>query len=182
MGDGVRTLVTGGIRSGKSAYAETLLAGSGAVTYLATAPAPTGDDADWHSRVAAHRLRRAAAWTTLECTDPASALRGAGGPLLLDSVGSWLTARLDAHEAWQDNGPGWREALTNELDGLADAVRGFAHDLVIVTEEVGLTLVSEHRSGRVFTDWLGTANQRLAAECDRVVLVVAGCPLVIKAP
>ena len=68
-----RVLVLGGARSGKSAHAESLLAGEGAVTYLATSPAP-GDDQEWASRVAAHRARRPAGWHTVETTDPAATI------------------------------------------------------------------------------------------------------------
>lgn len=171
--------MTGGIRSGKSAYAEGLLSSEASATYLATGPQPSADDAEWRSRVAAHQLRRPESWTTVEGHDVAHVLQSATGPVLLDSLGSWLTATLDRLEAWDNHGE-WTTSLSTAVDALAAAVAEFDHELVIVTEEVGLMLVSEHRSGRIFADWLGTLNQRVVAECERVVLVVAGCPLIIK--
>lgn len=174
------TLVTGGIRSGKSAYAESLLPTDRPVTYLATGPVPSADDPDWQARVVAHRLRRPASWTTVETTDVTQALIDATGVVLLDSLGSWVTATLDALHAWERPIDQWREKMQGRLDTLVDALANASVDVVIVSEEVGLGLVSEHRSGRVFADWLGTLNQRIASSCERVVLVVAGCPLTIK--
>ncbi|MDN5761325.1 MAG: bifunctional adenosylcobinamide kinase/adenosylcobinamide-phosphate guanylyltransferase, partial [Microlunatus sp.] len=96
-----RVLVTGGVRSGKSAYAERLLAGCANVTYLATGPVPDPDqDPEWAARIAAHRRRRPDGWRTVETVDPAQALRAADGPVLLDCLGTWLTACLDDLEAW----------------------------------------------------------------------------------
>ncbi|MGJ3508134.1 bifunctional adenosylcobinamide kinase/adenosylcobinamide-phosphate guanylyltransferase [Enemella sp. A6] len=172
------TLVTGGIRSGKSAHAEQLL-GEAPAIYLATGPVPGPDDADWQARVNAHRARRPASWRTVESGDVPATLASADRTVLLDSVGTWLARQLDELGAWDDR-PGWAGTLGARLDDMVAAVTAFEHDLVIVSEEVGLSLVSEHRAGRLFADWLGTANQRLAAVCDRVVLVVAGCPLVVK--
>lgn len=170
--------MTGGIRSGKSAYAEGLLRSDRAARYIATGPA-TSDDEEWAARVAAHRGRRPEAWTTIETPDAADAISTATAPVLLDSVGSWLTGQLDSLGAWQPNDT-WKTDLGTRLDTLVGAIAGSRQDLVVVTEEVGLALVSAHRSGRLYADLLGSANQRIAAVCDRVVLVIAGCPLVIK--
>ena len=76
--------------------------------------------------------------------------------------------------------PTWRERYAARAGDFVAAVDAFAQDLVIVTNEVGFGLVSPYRSGRVFTDELGRLNQHLARVCNEVVLVVAGCPLVIK--
>jgi adenosylcobinamide kinase/adenosylcobinamide-phosphate guanylyltransferase len=166
----VRILVTGGVRSGKSAHAEGLLAGRPAVTYLA--PGPTGEpDPEWAARIARHRERRPAHWTTVETTDVAAAL--GDGPMLVDCLGTWLTAQLDAC--------GWDridERFTPHLEALVAAVAA-ADDLVLVTNEVGLGVVPAHASGRLFRDLLGTVNQRVAAVCDEVHLVVAGRVLVL---
>ena len=172
----MRTLVTGGIRSGKSAHAEAALPTDSPVTYIATGPSV--DDADWAARVAAHRARRPQHWSTVETTDAAGAIAALTGPGLLDCLGTWLTARLDALGAWESRDA--QTAVRAEVDALAEAVRACPYDLVVVTNEVGLTLVSEHRSGRIFTDHLGWLNQAVAASCDRVVLVVAGQALVVK--
>lgn len=178
----MRVLVTGGVRSGKSRHAESMLlppyrAAGAAVTYLATGP--QRDDADWAARVAAHQHRRPATWRTVESTDAAAALRAAGGPVLLDCLGTWLTAQLDALAAWEAPEEEWAAGLEHRVADLESAWR-VAPDVVAVTNEVGWGLVSEHRSGRIFADRLGWLNQRLAASADRVDLVVAGQVLTIK--
>ena len=91
-----RVLVTGGVRSGKSRHAEALLAEHPHVVYVATGLTTEEDpDPDWAARLAAHRSRRPATWTTLETRDLAAALRSAEGPVLVDCLGTWLTAVLD---------------------------------------------------------------------------------------
>ena len=165
-----RVLVTGGVRSGKSAHAEGLLADRPAVTYVATGAVPGRDDSEWAARVAAHRARRPPGWTTLESTDLGSAL-GATGAFLVDCLGTWLTAQLD-DLGWEDEG------LEVRVDALVTAVARCS-DLVVVTNEVGAGVVPEHRSGRLFRDHLGLLNQRVAAVCDEVHLVVAGRVLVL---
>ena len=164
----MRILVTGGVRSGKSAHAESLLADRTAVTYVAAGPVPGDDDPDWRARVAAHAARRPAHWSTLESTDLAVL---PDGPVLLDCLGTWLTAQLD-ELAWEESG------LAPRVDALVGGVAR-CEDLVVVTNEVGAGVVPEHRSGRVFRDQLGLVNQRVAAVCDEVHLVVAGRVLVL---
>lgn len=164
----MRILVTGGVRSGKSAHAEALLGDRTAVTYVAPGPVPGPADAEWAARVAAHRDRRPAHWTTLEATDLTALPTG---PVLLDCLGTWLTAQLDDLDAW--TGSGWESALDRRVVALVGAVAP-ATDLVVVTNEVGYGVVPEHVSGRLFRDLLGTLNQRVAEVCDEVHLVVAG--------
>ena len=168
----------GGIRSGKSNWAETAIAGfaGGApVRYLATGP--VADDASWAQRVAVHRARRPDSWSTVETTDVATQLRsGDDQPTLVDDIGGWLTAAMDRAGVW-DGG-----SVDADIDDLVDAVAGFAADLVLVSPEVGLTVVPQTAAGRRFADELGTLNQRLADACDRVVLVVAGQPVTVKEP
>jgi adenosylcobinamide kinase/adenosylcobinamide-phosphate guanylyltransferase len=167
-----RVLVLGGARSGKSAHAESLLAGAAAVTYLATSAVP-GEDAEWSARIAAHRARRPAGWTTLETTDPA-ALRGAG-PFLVDSVTTWVAALMDETGVWAgEDGAGQR--LARRCDALVEAWAATSARVVAVSDEVGLGVVPETRSGRLFRDALGTVNQRLAGTADEVWFVVAGLP------
>lgn len=178
----MRILVTGGVRSGKSRHAESLLLpphvrDDAQVSYLACGP--QRDDADWAARVAAHRTRRPDAWATVESTDAASALTRAPGPVLLDCLGTWLTAQLDELDAWEAPESQWGPLLDARVDDLEVAWRVSAH-VVAVTNEVGWGVVPAHRSGRVFADRLGWVNQRLAASADRVQLVVAGQVLTIK--
>lgn len=170
----MKTLVTGGIRSGKSRCAEELLAAEPAVTYLAPGGrADPARDPEWAARVAAHRAHRPVSWQTVETLDLAAALARLGQPALLDCLGTWLAGQLDRMGAWNGR-PDWETRLCAEVDDLVTAWSGCRYRVVAVTNEVGMGLVSEHRSGRVFTDWLGRLNQRIAAECDEVILVVAG--------
>ncbi|MEV3961134.1 bifunctional adenosylcobinamide kinase/adenosylcobinamide-phosphate guanylyltransferase [Nocardia sp. NPDC050193] len=172
---GQRTLVLGGARSGKSAFAESLVTGD-AVRYLATA-IPDPADTDFTDRIAAHRARRPAAWTVIDAADPAAELGTPHpGATLVDDIGTWLTARLDARAAW--DAP--RGTVGPDTDVLVDAVARYRDRLVIVTPEVGLGVIPASRSGRLFRDEIGTLNQRLAQVCDKAFLVVAGLPLRLK--
>lgn len=152
------TLVLGGVRSGKSAAAEARIAaaaGDTPVRYLAT-----GSADDLGDRVAAHRDRRPAHWRTEEVGthDLIDALADPG-PVLLDSIGTWVARHLD---------------LDPDIDALVEAVERRVHPTVIVSEEVGLGVHAPTEVGRRFADVLGTCNQRLGAVVDTVVLVVAG--------
>jgi len=176
----VRTLVLGGIRSGKSQWAETAIAESTVagqpVRYLATGAAPEGD-ADWSARIDVHRARRPSHWSTVETVDVPTQLRyEVATPTLVDDIGGWLTAVMDHRDAWTTG------SVAADVDDLIDAVRAFGSPLALVSPEVGLTVVPQTSSGRRFADELGSLNQRLAGLCDRVVLVVAGQPLTVKEP
>ena len=178
----MRTLVLGGIRSGKSRWAEQAIAKSLApdqpVRYLA--PGVTGaDDATWADRIAGHRDRRPAHWATVETDEIATQLRQCPHtPTLVDDLGVWLTCTLDRHDGW-DNGS-VPAAVHDRVDDVLAAVSAFGSTLVLVSPEVGLTVVPATASGRRFADELGTLNQKMAAVCDRVVLVVAGQGVPIK--
>ncbi|HWC22787.1 MAG TPA: bifunctional adenosylcobinamide kinase/adenosylcobinamide-phosphate guanylyltransferase [Flexivirga sp.] len=174
----MRTLVTGGVRSGKSRHAESLVAGLPSVTYVAPGPTTTEDpDPDWAARIAAHRQRRPAHWSTLETRDLTAALR-IDGPVIVDCLGTWLTAVLDEHALWDRLGDAAADTVHRLVSDAADLLRSRTQ-VVLVTNEVGLGVVPAHRSGRVFRDLLGVVNQRLAAACDEVHLVVAGRVLVL---
>jgi adenosylcobinamide kinase/adenosylcobinamide-phosphate guanylyltransferase len=177
----VRTLVLGGIRSGKSRWAEEAIAESlppgEPVRYLASGVSGHADEA-WAHRVADHRDRRPAHWSTIETDDIATHLRQAPEtPMLVDDLGTWLASTLDCHQAWEN---GSSAAARQAIDDMLAAVGAFGSTLVLVSPEVGLTVVPATESGRLFADELGSLNQRIAALCDRVVLVVAGQALAIK--
>ena len=169
-------LVTGGVRSGKSQHAESLLPTEG-VTYITPGYPADGGDAEWSARVAAHRLRRPASWRTVETVDIAAAIRDTPGPVLVDCLGTWLTRLLDSWQAWDDPDAAIAVRLQPEVAALVAAVAAHPDGLVLVTNEVGWGVVPEHRSGRVFADHLGRVNQQVAAVCETVVLMVAGRPL-----
>jgi adenosylcobinamide kinase/adenosylcobinamide-phosphate guanylyltransferase len=178
----VRTLVLGGIRSGKSRWAEEAIAKALApgrtVRYLASGRAGHADEA-WGHRVAQHRDRRPAHWSTVETDDITTQLRQSPDtPTLVDDLGAWLTGTLDRHQAWEDASV--TAPVQLEIDDMIAAVSAFGSTLVLVSPEVGLTVVPATASGRRFADELGSLNQRIAALCDQVVLVVAGQALPIK--
>ena len=175
----MKVLVTGGVRSGKSTHAETLAARWPALTYVAPGPTETdeADDPDWAERLAKHRARRPATWATLETRDLAAAL-ATDGPVLVDCLGTWLTGVIDDRQLWEHPADEV-EAVIDMLVHDACAVLEHRDDVILVTNEVGLGVVPEHRSGRLFRDLLGTVNQRIGACCDEVHLVVAGRALVL---
>jgi adenosylcobinamide kinase/adenosylcobinamide-phosphate guanylyltransferase len=170
-----RVLVIGGARSGKSAYAESLVIGHPAVTYVATAP-PRHDDPEWAARVAAHKLRRPTSWATVETTDLVSVLghpAGSSAPLLIDSVTAWLATAMEDAGSWTgDNSSDDR--LRDATDALVAAWSAGANAVVAVTDEVGQGVVPETPSGRLFRDELGVLNQRLATAAYAVWFVTAG--------
>ncbi|MCV7055211.1 bifunctional adenosylcobinamide kinase/adenosylcobinamide-phosphate guanylyltransferase [Mycolicibacterium gilvum] len=169
----MRILVTGGVRSGKSRHAEELLAGAGHVTYVAPGRAADGTDPDWDARVSRHRARRPAHWRTVETADVAVAVRDAQGTVLVDCLGTWLTAVLDDNGLWDKGSRKATDEVEIRVTALCDALTGAA-EAVVVTNEVGLGVVPSHRSGVLFRDLLGTVNQRVAQVCDEVHLVIAG--------
>jgi adenosylcobinamide kinase/adenosylcobinamide-phosphate guanylyltransferase len=166
------TLVIGGARSGKSAYAEALIGTGAAATYLATAEA---GDVEMAERIRRHRERRGAGWTTIEeplALAPALACCAhQDRPVLVDCLTLWLANLMGAgREAEAET-----ETLTAGLGALSGPV-------VFVANEVGLGIVPATPLGRDFRDAAGRLNQAVAAAADRVVFVAAGLPLVLKEP
>jgi adenosylcobinamide kinase / adenosylcobinamide-phosphate guanylyltransferase len=164
------TLVVGGARSGKSRHAEAVLtARAGPWLYLATAQA---FDEEMRARIAAHRDRREAGWTTREAPlELAAAIREAEHPALVDCLTLWLTNVILAERD-----------VAAEADALVAACAGARMPLVLVANEVGLGIVPDNPLARRFRDEAGVLNQRIAAVADRVVLVAAGLPLTLKEP
>ncbi|WP_408895853.1 bifunctional adenosylcobinamide kinase/adenosylcobinamide-phosphate guanylyltransferase [Nocardioides sp. R1-1] len=167
-----KVLVTGGVRSGKSRHAESLLADAPAVTYVAAGP--RYDDADWAARVAAHQARRPVGWSTAETRDVGGMVEAATSPVLVDCLGTWLTGVIDDAGLWDAPVAAIEAHVRGHLDALLAALAATDQAVVLVTNEVGLGVVPEHRSARLFRDLLGTVNQQVAAACDEVHLVVAG--------
>ncbi|EME19865.1 bifunctional adenosylcobinamide kinase/adenosylcobinamide-phosphate guanylyltransferase [Rhodococcus triatomae] len=172
-----RTLVLGGARAGKSTHAQRLLADRDDVTYVATGAADRGD-AEWSARIAAHRASRPRAWRTVETDDLVGALQTATGPLLVDCLGTWLTRRIDLRGAWTDESA-WG-AVRSDVAAFVAALRRTRVPVVVVSNEVGSGVVPATASGRRFRDLLGRLNTAVAAECESVVLVVAGRPLRLR--
>lgn len=169
----MKTLILGGVRSGKSRLAETLALASGLpVTYIATA---TGDDGEMRARIAAHRARRPPSWITVE--EPrrlAAALAEAAAPdrcTVVDCLTLWLTNLLVRHD---DAG------LARERDAVAASLPQLPGKVILVSNETNLGVVPLDGLARRFCDEAGRLHQTLAQRCERVVLTVAGLPLTLK--
>ena len=164
------TLVLGGARSGKSAYAERLAFAGGAAHYLATAQAFDGEMTE---RIALHRARRGVGWrTTEEPLDLIGALGRLAGPetpVLVDCLTLWTSNLMFAERDLEAEG----DALAARLATLPGAV-------IFVANEVGLGIVPDNALARRFRDAAGRLNQKIAAAADHVVFVAAGLPLVLK--
>ena len=170
------SLVLGGARSGKSTHAERLVAGTlfGAAphpaVYIATAQA---GDVEMATRIMAHRARRGANWTTVE--QPlrlGEAVVAAGAhrqPVLVDCLTLWLSNLMHAGED-----------VDEATDELLRALDGLGAPVVFVSNEVGLGIVPDTPLGRAFRDSQGRLNMRMADYADRVILMAAGLPLILK--
>ena len=179
-----RTLVLGGARSGKSAYAEQLAMQAGKhATVIATAEAR---DSEMRARIAIHRERRDAGWTTVEeAIDLGDAILRCAAPdriVLVDCLTVWLSNLLfSGNQEYPDIGridpP---PAFDLQRAKLLHALEHAAGEVVLVANEVGLGIVPQGAVSRWFVDEAGRLNQAVAARCDRVVFVAAGLPLILK--
>lgn len=164
------TLVLGGTRSGKSAYAEGLFAGEAAPLYVATGMA---FDDEMRARIALHRDRRGAHWNTteapLELTECLSRLARRDQAILVDCLTLWLGNLMVAERD-----------VASACDALLAILPDLPGALVLVSSEVGLGIVPENRMARQFRDHAGLLHQRIAATADRVVFVAAGLPIQLK--
>ncbi|WP_406001323.1 bifunctional adenosylcobinamide kinase/adenosylcobinamide-phosphate guanylyltransferase [Streptomyces sp. NBC_00829] len=176
-----RTLVTGGARSGKSLEAERRLETFPDVLYVATGGRRDGDT-EWTSRVSLHRERRPGSWRTAETCDLVPLLTEDGPPMLIDCLSLWLTDAMDTAGAWDDEtwAADGERVLRERAAELVGAVRATSRTVVAVTNEVGGGVVPATASGRRFRDELGRLNAAFAAECEHVLLVVAGQALVLR--
>ena len=132
--------------------------------YVATAQAWDGE---MRARIAAHRARRDARWLTVEAPLDLPAALAADGPALVDCLTLWTSNLLLA-----DREPDW--------PGLCDALDRRTAPCVLVSNEVGLGIVPDNALARRFRDGAGVLHQQVAARAERVVLMVAGLPVVVK--
>ena len=165
----------GGARSGKSSYAEQLLARERVVDYVACGTPPGPDDPEWADRVALHRERRPASWRTVETLDLAGVLGGSGPPVLVDCLTTWLAGTMDECGVWADR-PGADGRLGAAVDDLLSAWTSTRRRVVAVSNEVGSGIVPATASGRRFRDEIGMLNARVAGASQRVELLTAGLP------
>jgi adenosylcobinamide kinase / adenosylcobinamide-phosphate guanylyltransferase len=162
------TLILGGARSGKSRMAESL--SHGEKHYIATAQA---FDDEMKDRIAKHQIQRGDHWVTHEeqfgLPRKLAELDKAGRFILVDCLTLWISNLILAERDWQ--------GTTTALCGV---LQRMAADVVLVSNEVGLSIVPDNKLGRQFRDAQGLANQRVATVADNVVFVAAGLPLVLK--
>lgn len=156
-----KTLVTGGVRSGRSFHAEALVVAEPLVTYVATGPSTD-------------RSRRPAAWVTVEDQDLAGALERAEGAVLVDCIGDWVHWMIGELDGWDAVREDWEPRFAQRVEDAADALARRDGPVVLVTQEVGMGAESGDLRDHLFRELLGYTNQRLALECDDVLLVVAG--------
>ena len=168
-----KTLILGGVRSGKSRQAEQLAIKSGlAVSYIATA---TCKDEEMRERTAAHRSRRPDHWQLIE--EPvhlASVLKehaGLGQCLIVDCLTLWLTNLLTSDDP---------AGLECELNGLLEVLPTITGQIIFVSNETNMGVIPMGKLSRQYCDQAGCMHQELAQICECVVLMVAGLPLVIK--
>lgn len=177
------TLVLGGIRSGKSAFAEELAGRAGEpVLYVATGQALDDEMAD---RIRKHRERRSPNWRTLEAPlalpeslEHSLEANNDIGVILLDSVDVWVSNLMLARE--EEETDGTEKIALESLDKVLALCRQRVSQTILVSSEVGLSPVSPNHLGRKFQDLLGTVNQSVGAQADEVFLVVAGISLRVK--
>ena len=166
--------ITGGARSGKSAFAEKIAAGIvGKRAYLATAQAL---DAEMVARIEHHRQRRGSSWDTFEeplaVAELLNKLSGRYEVVLLDCLTLWLS-NVMAHSDGD-------EAVSRQSDLLVEAIKDLKGTCLIVSNEVGLGIVPDNALGHRFRDLAGFVNQRVARAADEAYLLAAGIPVKLK--
>ena len=189
-------LVTGGARSGKSAFAEEQLADRERVCYIATG-LPREEDPEWQERIRLHQERRPASWTTQEqYAGLADCLREQSHPVYLLDCATLLTSNSlfdliaqhfpDKLELTEENFLSRQEQsfllqlLEEEWQELLSTIRQTNAECWIVTDEVGLGIVPETRLGRFFRDVQGKINQLIAKEASEAYLVICGLAQQLK--
>lgn len=167
------TLVLGGVRSGKSRFAQHLATRARSVAFIATAQYT---DDEMKAKIARHQQERPATWRTIE--EPLelhSVLIQNDGQyelLLIDCLTLFAAHLLEA-EAKGEN-------PQDRIDAFCSSLKSARSSIVLVSNEVGSGVVPEYFSGRRYRDLLGELNQRVASIADNVLLLVAGLPLVLK--
>lgn len=175
-------LVTGGARSGKSRFAESLYADAPDVVYIATCEP---SDEEMRERIELHRQTRPANWKTFEGSTELSRAVSTQKNYLLDCLGVLCSNVMfelskDDEKISLERQHEIELRVMQEIQELTRKVQDIQATLIIVSNEVGLSIVPEHHVSRVYRDILGRINQAVAALCDEVYLVVCGIPMKIK--
>lgn len=180
------TLVSGGMRSGKSTFAENALQDEKSILYIATSMIT---DDEMEERVRIHQSRRGSRYRTyeghsdlhevIEESDESASLLECMGTLItnrmFDILGNKAIEGVSREEIKVIE-----ETIVSEVTVLLEGMKSSNKNNMIITNEVGLTLISEYKLSRVFTDILGRVNQLIASHADEVFFVVSGIPLKIK--
>jgi adenosylcobinamide kinase/adenosylcobinamide-phosphate guanylyltransferase len=179
-------LVLGGVRSGKSSFAQRLAYEIGEDDVLFVATSKAGDE-EMQRRIDQHRRERPASWHTLEVQqNVGQAIRarqdclGHNRPkaILIDCLTVLVSNRLLAFD--EAFAPGTEAAVISEVEGLAACAQATLATMIVVSNEVGMGIVPPYPLGRAYRDLLGQANQILARHADEVHLLVAGIPWALK--
>jgi len=168
------TLVLGGVRSGKSRYAQTLASRYRRVTFLATA---RPSDREMRERIEMHRRDRPASWKTVEAAfDLPKTIKAESREadlLLVDCLTLFVANAMTGH-------PRKPSSVLLATEQVCQAIRSSKASVIVVSNEVGSGIVPVYRSGRIYRDLLGQMNQEIAKIADKVVLMIAGIPLTVK--
>jgi adenosylcobinamide kinase/adenosylcobinamide-phosphate guanylyltransferase len=172
--------ITGGSRSGKSIYAQRIAESiSGARTYIATCPVI---DKEMEDRIRKHKeARQSASWQTIEeVTDLAGALRRSkgSGVVLVDCLTLWINNLM--YEAEQEKKYINEDVIGSRCEDVLGVCSELAGTVIFVTNEVGMGIVPENPTSRLFRDIAGRCNQRMANHADVFVFMISGIPLYIK--
>lgn len=177
------TLITGGARSGKSRYAETLPGDARDVLYIATAQVY---DDEMKERVRLHKQRRPAHWQTHEGhRDLGRLVAQCDGFVLLDCITLLVTALMlemecDWEQPTNEQVEAGERVILGQIEELLRGAERSRAELICVSNEVGMGLVPPYPMGRVFRDYAGRVNQRIAHSAQRVLFMVSGLPLTLK--
>lgn len=176
------TLVTGGARSGKSTFAESIYKDNLNVVYMATSRVT---DEEMRERVKLHQSSRPSEWRTYEGNYNLTEAIGEEKDYLLDCI-TVLTSNImfdiskDTEYIDYEMQGEIEGQIISQLKELIDEIRQRGYNLVLVTNEVGDSIVPEHHISRVFRDIQGRVNQKIASFADEVYLVYCGIPMRIK--
>ena len=172
------TLIIGGARSGKSRFAQALCRDARNVVFIATASAESADE-EMSARISRHRAERPHDWITIEeplYLDRVVREAPPDATLLIDCITLWVSNLMWKHKALADDEQA--NIILKHVVEFTEAAQ--ERQVIAVSNEVGSGIVPDNNVGRAFRDLQGFVNQSLARVATRVVLVVAGLPLVLK--
>ena len=175
-------LVTGGARSGKSTFAESIYQTKNDVVYIATSNV---NDEEMKERIKRHQLRRSQTWTTFEGTYNLHNAVCETKNYIVDCI-TILASTIMFDMTWDHKKISFalqkevEQKILSELTSLIQQVKQIDGTLVMVTNEVGSSIVPEQHVARIYRDIIGNVNQHIASLCDEVYLVVCGMPLQLK--